>query len=100
MLADPVNRLVTLLGPGGIGKTRLAIEARQQVGRFADGVFFVPLASLGDPLSILPQMSDSLGFSFYVRDQREHWEYDPEEEQLLTYLQEKRMLLVLDNVGK
>jgi len=98
MVTDPGSRLVTILGPGGIGKTRLAIEtARAHAETFADGVFFVPLASLDDPLAILPQIANALGLSFYVRDQREHWEYDPEKEQLLAYLREKHLLLILDN---
>jgi predicted ATPase/tetratricopeptide (TPR) repeat protein len=43
-------RLVTLLGPGGIGKTRVALSvARAMLGEFEDGVFFVPLASINDP---------------------------------------------------
>ena len=44
---DPEVRLVTLTGPGGSGKTRLAIEAaREVVGGFPDGVYFVPLAAI------------------------------------------------------
>jgi ATP/maltotriose-dependent transcriptional regulator MalT len=50
LLNDPNTRLITILAPGGMGKTRLALEAaRTQIGRFADGVFFVPLAALSSP---------------------------------------------------
>ena len=46
LIADPVVRLVTLTGPGGAGKTRLALEAATlQVASFEDGVYFVPLAA-------------------------------------------------------
>ena len=47
-LADPNCRLLTLLGPGGIGKTRLALQAAaDQVEQFVDGVYFVPLTPIG-----------------------------------------------------
>lgn len=97
-LADPTIRLVTVLGPGGMGKTRLAIEtARAQAEAFADGVFFVSLASMDDPGFISSQIAEALDLPFYIRDQREHWEYDTQIEQLLAYLKEKQLLLVLDN---
>lgn len=55
LLSEPAARLLTVVGPGGMGKTRLAIEAAArlhtaQAGIFRDGVFFVPLARLHDPL--------------------------------------------------
>jgi predicted ATPase/DNA-binding CsgD family transcriptional regulator len=98
LLENKANRLVSILGPGGIGKTRLAIEvARISAPSFKDGVFFVTLASLDDPLSIIPQIADVLGFPFHVRDQRENWEYDSEKEQLLAHLSDKQLLIILDN---
>ncbi len=98
MLAAPNNRMVTILGPGGMGKTRLAIEvARNSARSFPDGVFFIPLDSLDDPLSIVPEIANALSFTFYVRDQSEHWEYDTEQAQLLAYLGDKQLLLILDN---
>ena len=49
-LADPACRLLTVVGPGGIGKTRLAIRAAQEYGRrFAGGVYFVDLSSVQTP---------------------------------------------------
>jgi predicted ATPase len=48
LIADSNVRLVTILAPGGMGKTRLALKvAEQQLDNFADGVFFVPLQALG-----------------------------------------------------
>jgi predicted ATPase/DNA-binding SARP family transcriptional activator len=99
LLADPAIKLVTILGPGGIGKTRLAIEAaRTRSEAYADGVHFVPLDSLDDPELIVSSIAAALGFSFYTRDQRERWEFDPQKEQLLAYMQDKQLLLILDNL--
>jgi len=89
-LADPDCRLLTLAGQGGIGKTRLARQAAQeQVGIFLHGVYLVPLASLSSAEFLVPTIADALGFSFAGPE-------DPRE-QLLNYLREKEMLLVLDN---
>ena len=91
MLAQENCRLLTLLGPGGIGKTRLAIQAaEQQLSRFNDGVHFIPLAALADPESILPAIAKVLRFSF---DENAGAARD----QLLDYLRVKKLLLVLDN---
>ena len=55
-------RLVTLTGPGGTGKTRLAIEVADGcIGAFADGVHFVPLASISDADLVLPTVAARLG---------------------------------------
>ena len=55
-------RLVTVIGPGGIGKTRLALQvAAELVGRFHDGVFWVPLAGLGDPSLVVPEIAQAVG---------------------------------------
>ena len=89
-LLDPDCRILTIMGPGGFGKTRLAIEvAREQLGRFADGVFFVPLASVNAPTSLPFAIADALGMSIEGAGDVK--------ELLLRYLAERQSLLVLDN---
>ncbi len=90
LLDDPACRLLTLVGPGGIGKTRLSLQvAAEKVEAFPHGVYFVPLAPLTAPDFIVSTIADALHFSFYSRE-------DPQV-QLLSYLREKTMLLVMDN---
>ena len=89
-LEDPACRLLTLVGPGGSGKTRLALEAAaRQLDNYPDGVFFVSLAPLQAAEAIIPTIAQALAFGLYG-------EGEPRE-QLLNYLRRKRMLLVLDN---
>lgn len=97
-LSDPACRLLTLIGPGGIGKTRLAIQAALQMAEaetgdgermFPHGVFFIPLAPLTSASLLVSTIADALDFSFYSGE-------DPGG-QLLDYLRQKQLLLVLDN---
>lgn len=93
-LSQPVNRLMTLTGPGGVGKTRLALAAAEQVvGQFADGTWFVPLAGVpGGEMAyqhVVTATADSLHFVFHGNDQLAA--------QLLNVLRRKKMLLILDN---
>lgn len=90
LLTNPRCQLITLSGSGGIGKTRLALRlAREQIGIFTDGVFFVPLISISSSDLITNSIAAAIGFSFYNQD-------DPLK-LLIDYLQHKEILLVLDN---
>ena len=83
-------RLLTLTGTGGVGKTRLTVEAARDAARlFPDSTVFVALAPLGDSGFVLSTIAQSLGL-------RESGDRTPHET-LHAYLREKRLLLVLDN---
>jgi uncharacterized membrane protein YeiH len=65
-LSDPSCRLVTLAGPGGIGKTRLAIQVAEDFVGDAVGVTFVPLAGLRSATLLVPAIADALGLAFFT----------------------------------
>jgi predicted ATPase/DNA-binding XRE family transcriptional regulator len=86
----PDVRLLTLTGLGGVGKTRLAIQsARDSVEHYPEGVTLVALSPLIDPALVVPTIFRALGLT-EKEGQTPH-------EGLRDYLQEKRLLLVLDN---
>jgi DNA-binding SARP family transcriptional activator/predicted ATPase len=94
LLQDGDCRLITLVGPGGSGKTRLALQAGAEVvaassERFPDGVYLVPLATLQAGDSVGPSIAQALGYSLEPGQ-------DPAG-QLLRALRRKRLLLILDN---
>jgi class 3 adenylate cyclase len=83
-------RLVTLTGPGGIGKTRLGLQVAAEVSeRFTDGVYFVNLAPLVDPAFVVPTIAQA----FEVKEIADHALPDL----LKAYFREKQLLLLLDN---
>lgn len=91
LLLDPACRLLTLTGPGGIGKTRLATEVAGQVaGRFAEGAVFVPLARQGSPAFLVSAIADALGLTLQGQTEARA--------QLLSHLHDRHFLLVLDNM--
>lgn len=91
LLNNPNIRLLTILAAGGMGKTRIALEAaEQQIDRFPDGVFFVPLQSLSDIDQIIPTIAKSLHFQFQSDGRNP-------KDQLLDFLANKCLLLLMDN---
>ena len=93
LIGPPENRLVTLTGPGGVGKTRLSTEVARALlaaGSFPDGASFVALAPLEDDSLVLPTIAQALLGAGET-------EGGSSSAALRAYLREKRLLLVLDN---
>lgn len=89
-LAQPACRLLSLVGPGGIGKTRLALQvAYENRNAFLHGVCFVPLAAVQSPMWLLSAIADAL--HLHSTGQADL------KASLLDVLREREMLLVLDN---
>ncbi|MDQ3248753.1 MAG: tetratricopeptide repeat protein, partial [Chloroflexota bacterium] len=93
-LTTPATRLITVVGEGGAGKTRLALEVAQRVvsqrsGLFQDGVYFVSLIGVSAASFVVSALVNALRMVLVGAD-------DPEQ-QLLAYVQKRHMLLMLDN---
>lgn len=100
LLTEEDCRLLSLIGPGGMGKTRLALKAAEQIAttptqalRFPDGIFFVPLENVSDAnglvSALISAISETSGFPLHVDA--------PLPDQLTHFLHTKAMLVILDN---
>ena len=90
LLLDPAFRLITLHGPGGIGKTSLALQAAHNYfEEYQSAVYFVDLSSIDNPEQIITAIADAIQFNFFGSLDLQM--------QLINYLQNKEMLLILDN---
>ena len=88
LLSRPGTRHLTLSGPGGIGKTRLALRIAQSIGDdFPDGVSFIDLSSLSDPSLVAHAIATSVGLAWA----------EPVEEALTAHFADQAALLILDN---
>src|ERR687895_324564 len=91
LLLDEAVPLLTLTGPGGVGKTRLALAVAHEVtGAFRDGLVFVDLSPIRDRALVLPTIAQALD----VRETGDR----PLGERLTALLRARRMLLILDNL--
>lgn len=97
LLGDPAARLITILGVGGMGKTRLALAlSSRQLGRthrgnapYADGIFMVALAPVEHPSRLGDAIARAVDFAF-------HGEHD-RDRQIIDFLRNRKLLLILDN---
>ena len=98
-IADPAVRLLTIVGPGGMGKTRLALvvaerqlkaEGQLSQSPFANGVYFVSLTPLSDSEAIISAVAEAVGYPFQGDDRSP-------QQQLFDYFRRKQTLLIFDN---
>jgi len=91
LILDPDLCLISLIAPGGMGKTRLALElGERMLNQFQNGVFFVELAPISDSGNILPAVGEALGYQFQQNGRSP-------KQQVLDYLKKKHLLLIMDN---
>lgn len=89
-LRSGVSRLITILGAGGMGKTRLALQAAKAgISHFSDGVYFVSLENIHSEELIVPAIAEKLGVRLSSTGNYAH--------DLIAFMREKKLLLVLDN---
>lgn len=94
LLTASKTRLVTIVGTGGIGKTRLAVEttramAERAPGQFLHGITFIPLSALNSTQEIIVRLAEEIGLTFQGSDSLQ--------EQMFNFLKDREALLVLDN---
>lgn len=112
MIADPDVRLISIVAAGGMGKTRFVLAASEQQlsitertngrieARFPQGVYFVTLAPLNSPRSIVPAIAEALNFQIVSGEGKGlggDGDTRSPKHQLLDYVRSKRLLLILDN---
>lgn len=91
VLLDPNLRLISIVAPGGMGKTRLALElGSRMVNEFKNGVFFIELAPIYDSGNIIPAVAEAIGYSFQQNGRSQ-------KQQVLDYLENRQVLMILDN---
>ena len=90
LIAEPHNRLISVTGPGGVGKTRLVLESIEDLqASYPDGIHIIPLASLTSADQIVPQIAGHVNFRFLSAAGQKR--------QLYEFFAEKQLLLVMDN---
>lgn len=90
LLGEPNCRLITIIGPGGVGKSRLAVEAaRAHYAAFPDGEFYLSLAGFEAAESVIPGLVEVMQIGVGTSTDPRDW--------LLTFLRDKKALLILDN---
>ena len=96
LMFDRTERLITITGPGGMGKTRLALAVAERhlaAQRFRDGAYIVTLAAIDDAQAILPALIAVLGLA----SESNQASADARKQQVLDFLASKQMLLIFDN---